>query len=72
VLPASGLKGPEYDSTRRVLDGWCYGRLTAQRGAAVWLNPDGNRNVPVVINGEANLNWLDNDWNGNYSFLFRK
>ena len=34
---------------------------------------NGNRNVPYLNRNDAkrnlNLNWLDNDWNGNYRFL---
>lgn len=36
-------------------------------------NVDGNRNVAYLWNDDngrnLNLNWIDNDWNGNYRFL---
>ena len=37
-----------------------------------WLYPHGDRRVPVVLVGEADLVWFGLGWDGNYSFLFRK
>jgi hypothetical protein len=37
-----------------------------------WLDPCGNRVVPVVVGGEADFDLLDNGWGGVCSFLFRK
>lgn len=41
------------------------------RGSVAKVN--GNRNVPYLNRNDAkrnlNLNWWDNDWNGNYRFL---
>lgn len=41
---------------------------------SVWVNPNGNRNVPYLNNWndkrkrKLNLNWYDNEWNRNYRF----
>lgn len=37
-----------------------------------WLSPYDDRLVPVVIEGEAVLYWVNYNWFGNRSFLFRK
>jgi hypothetical protein len=62
----------EYDTTRRVFDGWWHGWLST-RG---WLDPNGNRNVLYLNRNGAkrnlNMNWFDNQWNRNYRFAARR
>lgn len=40
---------------------------------ACWRNPNGNLYAPYSIfdgdNRKLNQNWLDNDWNDNWSFV---
>lgn len=57
-------------TTHARLKGWWHGRHVAH-GSVGSVN--GNRNVPYLNrwNDERNLNlnWHDNDWNGDYRFL---
>lgn len=60
----------EYDTTRRVFDGWWYGRHLIR------TDSDGNRNIFNVEhdNDELWLNWNngnpDNVWNPDNRFVF--
>ena len=61
-LPERGH--PEYDSIRRVINGWWRGWHGAR-----FRNANGNLYVKYLYwNGSRwnwNYNWLDNDWNSN-------
>ncbi len=54
----------------RVFEGWWDGRYFIQ-GSVCEVN--GNRNVAYLnrndVKRNLNLNWWDDDWNGNYRFL---
>lgn len=63
VIPDS-IQSEEYST-----DGGLAGTHTI---GSPWVDPDGNRNVPILDrNGSErnlNLNWWSNRWNANYRF----